>query len=70
MAMASDVFNLWKLDLKVEKPRDDMGSHTLSIFFPKTQPDYMKKEHLSMKNKAATHAIWEWFMIKIFKLTT
>lgn len=45
MAMASDGFNVWKLDLKVEKAKDDVNSHTLSTFLPKTQPDYDEKEN-------------------------
>lgn len=46
MAMISDIFNPWKLDLKVEKPQEDVNSHT--VYIPsKNQPNYDEKGNIN-----------------------
>lgn len=53
MAVISDIFNPWKLDLEIKKPGDDVGSHTLSISLPKNSTKLQEREHLLAKYQAA-----------------
>lgn len=69
IAMAWDIFNTWKSDLKVEKPSEELSSQNSSAFVPKHQPDYDEKKKCISKERAVVDIIGAIYD-KNFKFTT